>query len=351
MSTPFVIQIGFRIDAPRAEAVTINARLYADRARALGCSCRCVGYDGGALTPRRFHRFLRDVAAACREHDSPVVHDFFVIAGVSLLVMAYLRWKRIRVRYVKTFSNHPGGGSRSREGLLRLLLANRLVYRTVARRADAVTYHTPLALDHFVRLPVPPRLEPGEVEEAHRPLRIAYLGHALAKKGIDLLPGIIERVHAARPDAACFRCSFTSLCDRPDVVARLRDLARTDVLAEADPCTMFDWADICIVLIRNSFAAAGALNTVWEGAARACCIVLPELRDPPELIDDRNVVWVEPRTVDAFAEAIVALIDDPGAVARYKRSALDAYVTRLPGQRREVDRALARLYADADRVR
>nr|HRU05830.1 glycosyltransferase [Candidatus Brocadiia bacterium] len=285
-----------------------------------------VAYDGSAFTPVRFAEFLRRLADRCRAAEPPIVHDFFVMPGVSWAVQSYLAWRGIRVSYVKTFVNAPGGGGRgSFEGLLRAGLNNRAVCNSVARRSRAVTFVRDLPIPGLRVLEAPPRFEPAAPLRREGPPRVAYLGHALRKKGVNAMPGIVRRVMAGRPGRVQFAFSFSELCDCRQAVAALRAMPDVRVVGPDDPAAFFAMADVYLLPIADGYAASGSFNTIWEAMSRGCCVVTAKTSHLPEILTPRNSVRVERTDEDSYAQAVIGLIDNPGKLEELRLSAAQDY--------------------------
>lgn len=340
-----LIYLGYRIDEPRQEAVTINAGLYRQVAEQLGWSCEMIAYDGSATTPGRLRRFLRRVAQACRRTPEAVVHDFFVMPGVSLIAQTYLRAKGLPVRYVKTFINPPGtDGAGSVEGLLRLLLNSQTVHNMVAARSESVTYIAPLSHPRYRPLSAPMRYPPSPGQSHEGPVRVSYLGHALRKKGVDLLPRIVQAVHARRPGGAEFRFSFSPLCDVPGLPEQLGRLPGCTVGGEAEPLAFFQHSDVYLLPIRSAFGASGSFNTVWEAMAGGCCVAIARVPGLPELLNDQTAELVSLDDGNGYVDALVGLIDDRQRLSARRACAAQAYARRYTGSQAELQSQLRGLY-------
>ena len=339
-----VIYIGYRIDEPRCESVTINAALYRKIAEQLGYHCDCVAYRGSLFSPLRLWRYLRQVAKTCRSRHPVIIHDFFVMSGFSLVVQIYLRIHRIRVRYVKTFINPPGGASLTTiEGLMRLG-NNWFIYLLVACLAGHSTYISPLQLPRLIQLPAPMRMPPMPMRHHDGSVKVVYLGHALRKKGVKLLPAIAEMVVRARKTAVEFRFSFSDLCDVPQAVEALKRLPRCRVEQETDPIEFFGNADIYLLPISNGFAASGAFNTIWEAMSCGCAIVTTSVKHLPEVIDSHNAIIVANPTAKQFADAIIRLVDDPDELIRKRQNAIEAYAAYYQKVESRIPRILEQIY-------
>ena len=340
-----VIQIGFRIDERRTEAVAINARLYRQMAAECGWRVETVAYDGSAFTPGRFIEFLRRLAGRCMAAEPPIVHDFFVMPGVSWAVQSYLDLRGIQASYVKTFVNPPGGGGwRSYEGILRTGLNNRVVCDNVARRCRAVTFLRDLPLPRLHVLEAPPRYEPADPERRDGPLRVAYLGHALRKKGVHRMPGIVRRALASRPGRIEFAFSFSDLCDCTSAVEALGAMPGVRVAGPADPAAFFAGADAYLLPISDGFAASGSFNTVWEAMSRGCCVVTAGMSHLPEILSSDNYVRVERPDEESYARTIIDLADNRDRLEELRLAAARDYAAWYARIQPVVARRLRDLY-------
>lgn len=340
-----VLYIGYRIDEPRREAVTINASLYRDASQEAGFRCDFLAYRGSLISIWRLLAYLREVASRVKQDPGLIVHDFFVLTGFSLVCVIYLRLRRLRVRYVKTFINLPGGVNyTSIIGWLRLFLNNRVIYRLLAWLADTVTYIEPMDYSRFVRLPVPLRYAPGTVSPHQGPLRVAYLGHPIRLKGVHLLPHIVSAVQGARPKRITFHFSFSDHWKFPRSLDPFDHDPFCTVEGEMDPDILFGEADVYLLPIRDGFAASGSFNTIWEAMSCGCCVVTVRANHLPSLLTDDTAELVTSPTAQQYARAIIRLIDEPQRLATKQGNALAAYRQHYDNCRGELNKVLGQLY-------
>ncbi len=340
-----VIYIGYRIDEPRHEAVTINAAQYRQAAEKLGLSCEVIAYDGTAFSVGKLWAFLGRVGRACRQDPGIIVHDFFVMPGLSLIVRTYLALRGLSVRYIKTFINPPGTARLlSLEGILRLVLNNRLLCKLVMACSENATYFAPLWSRGLKILDIPLRYEPGEISDHDGPILAGYLGHPLSKKGVHLFPKMIKAVNSARPGAVEFRFSFSELCDVPDIHKALTGIANCSVTGPVSPDEFFHDLDIYILPIDNSFAASGSFNTVFEAMACGCCVVTADLAGLPGILTGETAELVNPARGETFAETLVKLIDQPDIIKAKRRNAIRAYSSFYEGVGQRIENQLKELY-------
>ena len=340
-----VIYLGYRIDEPRNEAVTINAAQYRRMAEKLGLSCEVIAYDGTAFSPGKLWAFLRRVARACRQDPGIIVHDFFVMAGLSLIVRTYLATRGLSVRYIKTFINPPGTARLlTLEGLLRLVLNNRLLCKLVMAWSENATYFAPLWNHGLKTLDIPLRYEPGEISDHDGPILAGYLGHPLKKKGVHLFPKIIATVNSVRPDAAQFRFSFSELCDIPEIHKTLAEITNCSVTGPVTPREFFHDLDVYILPIDDSFAASGSFNTVFEAMACGCCVLTADLAGLPGILTGETAELVNPARGENFADTLVKLIDQPDILNSKRRNAMKAYSSHYEGVGQRIEKQLKELY-------
>ncbi len=340
-----VIYLGYRIDEPRCEAVTINAVQYRQAAEAIGYSCEIIAYDGTVFSVGKLWAFLRRVGRACKDQPGIIVHDFFVMPGLSLIIRTYLAARGIRIRYIKTFINPPGTASLlSVEGFLRLVVNNRLLCKLVMACSENATYFQPLWSPKLKVLDTPLRFGPGKISDHGGPIRVGYLGHPLRKKGVHLFPKIIAAVNSLRPGAAEFRFSFSELSDVPDLETTLAKIDNCSVTGPANPHEFFGDMDVYLLPIENSFAASGSFNTVYEAMACGCCVLTADLPALPALLTNEAGVLVTSPAKENFTEALVKLIGTPDILKAKQRNALDAYRLHYEGLGLRIENQLKDLY-------
>ncbi len=340
-----VIYLGYRIDEPRHEAVTINASQYRQVAERLGMSCEVIAYDGTAFSPRKLWAFLRRLGRACRQEPGIIVHDFFVMPGLSLIVRTYLGALGLSVRYIKTFINPPGTARMlSMEGLLRLVLNNRLLCKLMLVSCESATYFEPLWSRRLKTLDIPLRYEPGEARDRDGPIVAGYLGHPLRKKGVHLFPEIVRTINSARPDAVEFRFSFSELCDIPDIREALAEINNCSVTGPVTPREVFQDIDVYILPIDSCFAASGSFNTVLEAVACGCCVLTADLSALPKILTSETAELVGTSRAADFADAMIKLIDQPDLLKAKRGSAIEAYSRNYEGAGERIEKQLRELY-------
>lgn len=345
-----IIYLGFRIDESRPEAVAINTGLYRQATIELGWQCDVLAYDGSATSLGKLRRYLRRIGDFCRAHRGVIVHDFFAMPGVSLIVQAYLRMAGVRPGYVKTFINPAGTGDvTSYVGLLRLGLNNSAINRMVAVFSDAVTYIVPLRYPRFRRLAVPLRFPPTAPVHHDGPMRVGYLGHALKLKGVHLLPGIVRAVNRLRGGGAKFHFSFSDGGDVTGLRRELAELPGCTVEGVTDPGEFFAKQDVYLLPIPNAFAASGSFNTIWEAMSTGCCVVTPDLADLPQILDKGNAQLLGGKNVEDWAEALVGLIDEPPRLAQKREEAHQAYLRIYEREKTAVSCQLRGIYEQVGR--
>ncbi len=342
---PRLIYIGYRIDQPRQEAVTINAQLYCFLAQDEGYTVDQLSYSGSMTTPLKLWRFLRQLRNYCKKNERVIIHDFFVMPAMSRLVLTWLWLTGIHAGYVKSFSNHPGGGSWwGVVGIYRQFCNSHRICQAVARQADSITYHTMLPLPHASVLSIPLRYVPQPVQLHEGPVRCAYLGHALLQKGVGLFPEIIECVENCRPGRAVFRFSFSSHWDARWIENKLETMPACHFQGETDPQVFFSEADIYILPISTHFAAAGAFNTIWEAMSSGCCVITVADSRLPDIIDANCGILLDEITSSNIAEKIVELIDNAEQRHKLRLAAAEAYKKEENGRSGLIRNQLTNIY-------
>ena len=340
-----LLYIGYGIDEAQQEAVAINALLYRRVAGELGWQCEVLAYHGKFWSLSRILCFLRRVVEIARNHSNLIVHDFFATAGFSLLLLLWLRARRVPLRYVKTYINPPGGANLTTTyGLLRLF-NNRAIYWILAQMADAVTYIRKLNVPHFHLLPVPLRYEPGQVARHDEPVRIVYLGHSIRLKGVQHLPHIVDQVFASLPGRAEFHLSFSRHWPLPGAIQRLSSHPICTIRGEVDPAEFFAQGDIFLLPIRDGFAASGSFNTIWEAMACGCCVVTVHDEQLPEPLNVRTAELLDSPTASRYGQAIIELIRHPQRLLEKRDHALKTYAEYYEEHRHALPKSMTNLYA------
>lgn len=203
------------------------------------------------------------------------------------------------------------------------------------------------------RFPPPPeRNGDSDGSHEHRPVRILAVGRAVDKKGFDDLLAALARI------APALHWRFTHIGGGPmlrELKALARRLGIDDRIewrgAQAQQVILdaYRAADIFALPCRvgDDGDRDGLPNVLLEAQSQKLSCVSTRISGIPELIEhERTGLLVEPREIDALADALARLISDPALRRRLGESGL-ARVTRLFSVDAGADRLAARFAAHA----
>lgn len=179
-------------------------------------------------------------------------------------------------------------------------------------RAPSVIIPHGIEMDEFARLPARGAFRQKYLGGFQGPL-VLYLGRLNAKKGLDLLIQAMARVHATIPDT---RLALVGIGDPPEFTDRVRawiqeneltdrvilpglltGKAKLEALADADIFALSSYAE------NFSFA-------MFEAMASQLPVVISDSLNFAPQVQTQHAGIVVPRTADAFAGAITALLQD-----------------------------------------
>ncbi len=145
-----------------------------------------------------------------------------------------------------------------------------------------------------------------------RPL-ILYMGRFNADKNVANLVDALARVVAVT-DAVALLCGIGQ--DLDPIRQRIAGLGIADrVVAPGfvpQPISLIKRASLAISLSRYE----GMPNSVMEAAAAGCPQVLSDIPAHREMLDDSTAVFVDVNSVASAAEAMIAVLQNPGSAAQ-----------------------------------
>ena len=212
---------------------------------------------------------------------------------------------------------------------LYLRTADRLVFMSELERQDTGSGKTPVCLiSHAVHEQVVP-VEPPVGTSAERPLRIAFLGRNIPKKGIDLIVRAIGRNGdrnwsldvAGPPGTDEFVAEMKDLTESTGVTEQVNWLGFLD-----DRKSLFESCDVL------------AMPSAYEGfgmvAAEAMCygipVIVPRLSGVAEIVGEYDAgIVLEESSVDCLEEALRIMDDHPAKRQRFAKQGLVAANSRL----------------------
>jgi glycosyltransferase involved in cell wall biosynthesis len=258
-------------------------------------------------------------AAWCRSINAAIVHTCDLYANIFGLPGAALAGVPVRIANRREILT----GDKSRAQLR----AQRLAYRA----AHAVVANSSAARDQLEREGVPAsrlrliangldtgRFVPAEPRRNIR--RILMVANLRAEKGHDTLLAAAPRILARYPDA-----SFTFVGDGPRREA-LETLTRA-LGVTGSVHFMGESHDVASILQRHDLFVLPSRseafpNALIEAMATALPVVATDVGGIPEVVRPGvNGQLVPPDDIDALAEAVLALMDDPAAAAALGRAA------------------------------
>jgi glycosyltransferase involved in cell wall biosynthesis len=323
----------FAIGGTERQMVELAKRLDPSRFRVhLGCFHECgrlLDDIPSRLPVREFpvHGFANPAAVRrlftfaswCRSLDAAIVHTCDLYANIFGLPGAALAGVPVRIgnrREILTGDKSPAK-----------LRAQRLAYRA----AHAVVANSSAAQDQLQREGVAPdklRLIANGLDIRHfAPVppggdirRIVMVANLRAEKGQDLLLAAAPRILARYPDA-----SFTFVGDGPRREA-LETLTRALGITR-HVRFMGESRDVAAILAKHDLFVLPSRseafpNALIEAMATALPVVATGVGGIPEVVRSGvNGRLVPPDDVDALADAVLALMDDPATAADLGRAA------------------------------
>ncbi len=212
---------------------------------------------------------------------------------------------------------------------LYLRTADRLVFMSELERQDTGSGTTPVCLiSHAVQEQVVPA-EPPEQSPTDHPLRIAFIGRNIPKKGIDLIVRAMGRNRERN-----WTLSIAGPPGTDDFIAEMRDLVEGLELTGQvswlgfldDRKKLFEGCDVL------------AMPSAYEGfgmvAAEALCcgvpVIVPRLSGVAEVVSEFDAGIVMPEaSVDCLESALRIMDDDPARRRAFGERGLLAANSRL----------------------
>ncbi|QAY58994.1 glycosyltransferase [Microbacterium protaetiae] len=198
-----------------------------------------------------------------------------------------------------------------------------VLWPTRAQRDDIAVRFGPDDAFHIV--PNPIELGPAPRDAASRaPARLVMVGRLAAQKRVDLAIEAFARVHAAVPAATldiygdgAQREALQALIDARGLGAAVH---LRGPITPADRDVVYDEA----TLLLSTAAFEGQGLSIAEALARGLPVVAFDAKYGPREVIGEGGVLVAPGQVEAFADAVVALLRDPVHRAELSRAAREA---------------------------
>ncbi len=292
---------------------------------------------------------------------------FLILPNPSFGAVADWIHRRVQVPVAVVYESHWNslaeygfyGDNFSPGALARLALLNRFTARLTLRACEHYVVSTETQKSLLVgigydaaRVSVIPNCTTTAVParpHRERPLRVGYLGHFNASKGVDLLVQAMPRVVREHPDIELHLAWSGSGGDHPRILRAIDSLGlatRTTVTdCRVDVPSFLGGLDVLVLPYRSVTRTRIIPSVLLEGLAVGVPIVTTSCMPITDVIEHGTTGWVVPREdIDAMAAGILRFLDDPGyasqvsaaqrasAQRRFSHEAVGAAYTSLLGQ-------------------
>lgn len=281
-----ILFIGFELGSNRKEAVSINFKNHVNRVMSKGLQYRIYSLrsDKSLISHLlNIFRYLGDIYKIIKREKVTQVHDFFVLPVISLLFGVLIKLRFPKLILIKEIHNNFGFSKVvSMESVLRLFLSSKLSMRLLAFVFNIVysrsKYVSNLWKVKYIPQYIPIyKLSRRETYDENI-VRVCYLGHPLAKKGIGLFPEIIRHLDDNLKNKIVFNFAFSNIGNKFQIISEIKNEARTNNIRVRFQNTIeafkfFRQNDIFILPLVDEHSATSVPNTVLE-AMEAGCVVL-----------------------------------------------------------------------------
>jgi glycosyltransferase involved in cell wall biosynthesis len=300
------------------------------------------GQSRGAKATRLAQAFFHDLRvfglARRNRYDFILVKDKFVGALFALLAA---RWNKTKLVYWLAFPFPEAWAYEAEQGIshhpvvdrLRGWLARVLLYRVILPRSDLTFVQSDemkrsiaangIPQDRIFPVPMGVRVDLLSTQyearsEAVKSPSVLYLGSMVPLRKLNFIIQAFARVLEAVPDATFYMIG----AERPEYVDALRSEARrlgiddrltfTPVLPRAEALSWVRAADVCVSpLTPTPILEVASSTKLVEYMALAKPVVGNHQPDQTRVIQESGGGLCVPYEVNAFADAIIALLKNP----------------------------------------
>lgn len=270
--------------------------------------------------------------------DFVMLHSLYSFAVLTGYLAARLRGKKYGIWPHGVLAPFQRTVNQKQKETYDALIANRILndasvifYNALGERDEAADLHLRapsviiphgIDIDEFAHLPPRGAFRSAYMQGFAGPL-VLYIGRLNAKKGIDVLIQAMKRVCARIPDA---RLALVGIGDPPEFTAKVQSWVQENGLTErvVMPGLLTGQAKLEALADADVFALASYAENfsfaTFEAMASQLPVVISEAMNFAPQVHAQQTGIVAPQNPDAFADAIVTLLQDTSLRAQLGRN-------------------------------
>lgn len=301
-----ILFIGFGLSPTRKEAVSIN--FYNHVKYILPKNLKYYVYSIPINQPYlkyliSFPRYFKEVNELISNSRIDIIHDMFVMPGLSLLFRLFAVSSMKNISFVKELHNNHGYTRKLRfESLLRIVFSSKYIIKMIINKFD-ITYSRSKYISENWRINYIPQYIPSYKKERisfdKEIINFCYLGHALGKKGIDAFPKIIRNIEKDNSGKIIFNFAFSDLGNKNEITRLIKRAAKNKNIKVNfyDKITAKDFFrknHFFILPLRDEYSATSVPNTILEAMEAGCVPIVSKNNIVKSIIrDNKNGIFIK----------------------------------------------------------
>lgn len=310
--------LGYGLNPARTEAIAKSAIKLQQVHRKIGLACDIISIDQIVRTESfvkcivNHRKITESIIQLISKNNYTHIVDVFALPISSFLFTKPILAKFPRIVFIKEIQNDYGSSRHlTYETLIRIIGNNKLVFDYV-RNAANICFSRNLNLCNKYSLhylPTSLHIKPLTQRRYEPILRVCYLGHPLAKKGISIFPELFNDVRIHN-NSIKYNFAFSDIGPRDEVIKEFtvsaeKNNIKINIEGKVDPAKFFRKNDIYLLPIHDQFGAASTPNTVLEAMEAGCVVMSIPIESVQGVLNDQNSILLKTIDASTIHEALI----------------------------------------------